>query len=177
MPYQFGLADESALDQIYALIDQRIQWMDNNGIRQWNVTDYWGVYPKEHYVEQIHQKHLYVLKRTSDQTVVAVAVLYESDERWAGEQDVPAYYVHHFAADSCEKGAGALLLQHLEHIARRDGKAALRLDCADDNPRLNQYYKQKGYVLTGTCVDGVYHGNKREKLFYREREATPCFGK
>ncbi len=177
MDYQFVLADKSTLEQIYALIDQRIHWMDEVGIRQWNVTDYWGVYPKEHYVEQMQQNRLYVLKRASDQTVVAVAVLYETDERWAGEQDVPAYYVHHFAADTHEKGAGALLLQHLEHTARRDGKAALRLDCADDNPRLNQYYAKKGYVLVGTCVDGVYRGNKREKLFYRESEATPCFGK
>lgn len=168
MDYQFGLADESVLEQIYTLIDRRIRWMDEVGIRQWNVTDYWGVYPKEHYIEQMQQNRLYVLKRLPDLAVVGTAVLYETDGRWPDGQCIPAYYVHHFATALTEKGAGKFLLEQLEELARTEGKDALRLDCPSDNPRLNQYYEEKGYVLMGTCVDGVYCGNRREKRFQKK---------
>lgn len=171
MDYQFGFADESVLEQIYTLIDRRIQWMDEVGIRQWNVTDYWDVYPREHYIEQMRQNRLYVLKRMPEGTVVGTAVLYETDDRWPDGQDVSAYYVHHFAAAPEEKGAGKILLGHLEELARTDGKGALRLDCADDNPRLNRYYEEKGYLPAGTCADGVYRGILREK-YLTEKETT-----
>ena len=174
MDYQFGLADESVLEQIYSLIDRRIRWMDEVGIQQWNVTDYWGVYPKEHYIEQMRYARLFVLKRGS--VVVGTAVLYEDDPRWPDGNTASAYYVHHFAASPDEKGAGAILLRHLEEYAHRKDKALLRLDCADDNPRLNRYYQEKGYSPCGTCVDGVYRGILREK-YLNEKENTPCFVK
>ena len=171
MDYQFALADESLLEQIYALIDRRIRWMDEVGIRQWNVTDYWGVYPKEHYIEQMLHDRLYVLKRMPEGTVVGTAVLYEADPRWPDGAQVDTYYVHHFAASPDETGAGAILLQHLEEYTRRNKKAVLRLDCADGNVRLNRYYEEKGYSPCGTCVDGLYHGILREKHL-NEKENT-----
>lgn len=138
------------------------------GIRQWTVTDYWGVYPKEHYIEQMRKNRLYVLKHMPEGTMVGTAVLYEIDDRWPDGQDVPAYYIHHFATALDEKGAGKVLLGYLEELARADGKDTLRLDCPIDSPRLNRYYEEKGYVLLGTCVDGLYRGNRREKRFRRK---------
>lgn len=163
--YQFGLARTTELEEIFALIDRRIQWMDEVGIRQWNVTDYWGVYPREHYIQQLQQNRLYVLRRITDNTVVGTAVLYETDDRWPDGMFACAYYVHHFASALNEKGVGELLLNHLEDLARAHGKDSLRLDCAGDSPRLNRYYAEKGYVLMGSCTDGVYRGNLREKRF------------
>ena len=176
MDYQFCLADQSLLEQIYALIDRRIRWMDEVGIRQWNVTDYWGVYPKEHYIEQMQHDRLFVLKHTDDNTVVATAVLYEVDPRWPDGDTASAYYVHHFASSPEEKGVGKLLLQHLEEYTRQRGKTVLRLDCADGNIRLNRYYAEKGYRPCGTCVDGLYRGILQEKHL-NEKENTPCFVK
>lgn len=164
MDYTFCLAIESDLPGIHALIDRRIHWMDDMGIRQWNVTDYQTVYPESHYIEQMEQKHLYVLKRSSDATIAATAVLYDSDPRWPKANGIPAYYVHHFAADQTAKGAGAILLHHLEQLALQNGKSVMRLDCPSDSPRLNQYYQEKGYVPCGTCVDGKYKGNLKEKI-------------
>ena len=40
----------------------------------------------------------------------------------------------------------------------------MRLDCAEDNEFLNSYYDSMGYRLAGRCEDGVYIGNKREKV-------------
>ena len=173
MNYQFGLADESVLEQIYALIDRRIGWMDEVGIRQWNVTDYWGVYPREHYVEQMRHGRLFVLKDATSGAVAATAVFYERDPRWPDDAQVDTYYVHHFASSPDAKGAGRRLLQHLEEYARQKGKTVLRLDCADGNSKLNRYYQEKGYLPCGTCVDGLYRGILREKHL-NGKENTPC---
>ncbi len=173
MDYQFALADESVLEQIFALIDRRIDWMDEVGIRQWNVTNYRATYPREHYIEQMRHGRLFVLKRATDDTVVATAVLYEVDPRWPDGDTASAYYVHHFASAIGEKGVGRILLRHLEEYTRRQGKAVLRLDCADGNTTLNRYYAEKGYHPCGTCVDGLYRGILQEKPL-SGKENTPC---
>ena len=41
---------------------------------------------------------------------------------------------------------------------------SMRLDCADDNMRLNAWYESQGYFPCGTCIDGPYNGILREKL-------------
>ena len=163
MRYIFAQGQENELEQVYGLIDQRIHWMDEVGIAQWNVTDYWACYPKDYYARAVREHHLYVLKREEDRRVVSVAVLYDEDERWADRQGGTAFYVHHFATSLQEKGAGRIMLGHCEQQAAREGKEYLRLDCAVDNEKLNRYYDQLGYSYAGTCVDGKYTGNRREK--------------
>lgn len=163
MDYTFTLADESALKTVYTLIDKRIKWMDAVGIQQWNVTDYWGVYPKEYYINLVQQKTLYVLKRKIDNKIVGTAAVFDTDERWKGDLDIPAYYVHHLATDINESGAGKAILTFIQELAVKKGKACIRLDCATNNKRLNDYYEQEGYALVGRCVDGDYFGNRREK--------------
>ena len=158
--------EESDLGDIYALIDKRIQWMDEKGIQQWNVLGYWEPYPKAYYVGKLQENSLYVLKRRADQKTVGAAVLIDAVEGWKSDSDIPAYYVHNFVADTDEKGAGKILLGHIQELALKDKKACLRLDCSFSNERLNRYYEQEGYALVGTCVDGNYFGNKREKLLF-----------
>lgn len=162
MNFLFTPASPADMEAVYALIDRRIHWMDEVGIRQWNVTDYWGVYPRGHYIEQMEKGRLFVYK-SADGHVLGTAVLYESDERWEGVPDVPAYYVHHLATEIGIKGVGRFILREIESLARQSGKSCVRLDCADDNPRLNRYYEEAGYRICGRCIDGIYTGNLREK--------------
>ncbi len=163
MDYTFEPARTSDLERVYELIDQRIRWMDEVGIRQWNVTDYWGVYPKEHYMACLERGELYVMRRKRDGLPVGVAVLYESDPRWEDAPAANACYLHHFATDLTEKGIGTKMLNAMETLAARKGKSFLRLDCSIDNPKLNDYYQRAGYEPAGHCIDGVYHGTRREK--------------
>ena len=51
----------------------------------------------------------------------------------------------------------------LIQLARRRGKVYLRLDCTVNNGPLNRYYEEQGYVFAGTCDDGAYGGNLRQK--------------
>ena len=46
MTSRFRAARGGDLERIEALIDARIRWMDETGIRQWNVTNYREVYPR-----------------------------------------------------------------------------------------------------------------------------------
>ncbi len=168
MEYLFALAEKGDLEAVFGLIDGRIRWMDEKGIRQWNVRDYWNVYPKEYYARKQRQRELFVLKRQADQRVVGAAAILEEDEYWQEDSDVPAYYIHNLVADSAERGAGRALLRCIEKRALEKGKICLRLDCAMDNQRLNDYYEQMGFVLAGVCYDGNYTGNKREKKLLLE---------
>lgn len=165
MNYTFILADESVLEDVYGLIDRRIQWMDDNDIQQWNVTGYWEAYPRSYYVRMVRKRCLYVLKREADQKTVSAAVLFDEDKRWHDDPMFPAYYVHNFVTAPEEKGVGKILLSYIEDLARKKGKVCIRLDCSRSNQKLNRYYEQQGYILRGQCADGNYLGNKREKVF------------
>ena len=61
-------------------------------------------------------------------------------------------------------GAEKAILREAEKLARQHGMEVMRLDCADDNTRLNAWYESQGYFPCGTCIDGPYHGILREKL-------------
>ena len=160
MEYKFLLADEKMLDDIFELFIKRIKWMDSVGIRQWNVTNYIEAYPKEYYQRQIEEKHLYVIIDDNDKVISAV-VLLEDDELW--NDKISAYYVHNLVTDMKIKGIGKKMLECVEDLARKNKKTKLRLDCAEDNAFLNNYYESKGYLFVGKCEEGVYKGNKRQK--------------
>ena len=153
------LADGTTLGAVMNLIEQRIGWMEQIGLRQWNTDGYQAAYPPAYFADKMRRGELYMLKR--DGRVAAAAVLLEADDRWP--EGGSALYLHTFVADRREKGAGGALLALAEALARERGKDLLRLDCAADNPRLNDYYAQKGYRPAGRCAEGGYAGILREK--------------
>lgn len=154
-------AEEVHMEAVFQIIDERIRWMDRVGIRQWNTTDYWGVYPREHYRRLAQQGELLVLVR--GEKVLGVGALLREDPRWEDGDRICAYYLHHFAVTLEEKGIGSRMLAMLERYTRMSGKERLRLDCAVDNEFLNRYYEERDYALCGRCIDGLYEGNLREK--------------
>ena len=163
MNYQFEPADNTSLEDIYRLIRNRIRWMDQSGIRQWNVTNYWDAYPETYYQTQLRQGRLYVLRRGDNRKIAGAAVILEHDRRWLNDAGIPSYYIHNFVTDIEEKGAGRIILKEVAKMALKNGKQCIRLECAADNGRLNSYYERQGFVLVGQCVEGCYQGNKREK--------------
>ena len=160
--YRLLPASPRHMEAVYRIIDDRIRWMDRVGIRQWNTTDYWGVYPKEYYCMRAENGELMVYADSAD-AVVAVGALLREDPRWEDGFSASAYYLHHFATALDTPGVGSRMLLALEDYTRQQGKHFLRLDCAVDNAFLNDYYTAQGYVLCGTCIDGLYEGNLREK--------------
>ncbi|MDD7281235.1 GNAT family N-acetyltransferase [Floccifex sp.] len=159
MNYQFTLASKNEIQAIFHLYEQRVQWMDNKNIQQWNTTYYLEAYPIDYYYDQQINKCLYVLK--NQEKIKGAVCLFENDERWPNQ--VNAYYIHNLVTDINEKGAGKVILSNIEQMAIQNNKQRLRLDCAIDNKFLNQYYERLGYKIAGTCQEGCYQGNLREK--------------
>ncbi len=155
--HRAGLAD---LEGVFALIDSRIAWMDETGLRHWNAEDYWRYYPREYYAHAAERGELYVLA-DGDGSPDAAACLFEDDAAW--DDGEPALYVHNFAAALAKKGAGREFLRHAASLAASRGKTRLRLDCPRDAAALNRYYENQGFRACGAFSQGVYRGTLREK--------------
>ncbi len=153
------------LDAAIALIRARVDWMDEVGIRQWNVTDYMTVYPRTYFEEIERAGELFALLEANGR-MLAVGALKERDDRWEGVEPgeaSDAFYLHHFASATDCRGAGSDYLSLAEQYAQEVGKRCFRLDSAVDNPKLEEYYTARGYSPVGRCVDGAYVGVLREK--------------
>lgn len=159
--YIFREITKEEIPLFFELILQRMKWMDDKGIKQWNVTYYDEVYPIPYYEEARQKGILYVLEKKETKEIVCGAVLKEADERWP--DDGVAVYLHNFVTKIGETGVGAYFLQCVEAYAVDKGKDSFRLDSAIDNATLSRYYEEKGFLPVGTCVDGLYKGILREK--------------
>ncbi len=159
--YIFRKVLKSELEVIFNLIQARVKWMDKVGIKQWNVTDYEGVYPLSHYISCFERGEIFVLEDTLKSEIVCVGVLKHEDERWDTEDD--SFYVHHLASKIGERGVGRVFLECSEKYSKECGKKYLRLDSAIDNEKLTKYYECLGYEPVGECIDGPYIGILRQK--------------
>ena len=162
MAYELRHARKEELPAIFDLYAARVRWMDEVGIRQWNVTDYLRAYPIEYYADMQEQELLYVLEGEVG-AISGAVVLLPQDERWDEYAQKRAWYVHNLVSAVGVCGVGSVILRQAEELAKAGGMQAMRLDCAEDNARLNGWYEAQGYLPCGACTDGPYRGILREK--------------
>jgi hypothetical protein len=162
--YHFRLAKENEIDDVLYLIQQRIKWMDEVGIEQWNKTDYMNCYPKTYFKDCVTRRNLYILFVAINTKVVGAVVLLAQDKRW--HDDADALYIHNLVTALGKKRLGELLLKNCENVARQKNKQRLRLDCQAQNVKLNVFYEKMGFDYIDQVQDGQYQGNKREKALY-----------
>lgn len=163
MSYSFEKAEASDVPLLFEIIKNRVRWMDDRGIQQWNATDYLNVYPISYYEEHQRSGRLYKMTESATEKILGVMVLLDSDPRWPGYDLYVSYFVHNFATVPGIKGVGSLMLEEAEKLSVKNSKKFLRLDCAVDNKFLNEYYNLRAYMTVGTCIDGAYRGILREK--------------
>ncbi|MBR4229123.1 MAG: GNAT family N-acetyltransferase [Bacteroidales bacterium] len=153
------------VDAVMALVQQRIDWMNDVGLHQWNETDYFGRYPRSYWEKNID----YFLVGEQEGKVVVAIALYTEDVRWTrdgeyiGNLQGEAFYLHHLVTDTAFPGAGVEMMHYVERYAREQNIPLLRLDSAVGNLALERYYTALGYTACGTCNDRLYHGILREK--------------
>lgn len=160
--YQFQEAEYAQIPEIFALYEARIRWMDAVGLRQWNATDYLSVYPASYFESMQAKKLLYVLLHPGKE-VCCAGVLLRDDPRWEDAKRIPSWYVHNLVTRCDAPGAGRIFLAEAETLAKAHGVQAMRLDCSEDNTKLNAWYEALGYIPAGSCQDGPYRGIRREK--------------
>lgn len=154
--YSLGVRE---VPEMLRLIAKRIAWMDEMGIRQWNVMDYEAAFPPELFEAFSREGMVFGLRENAG-PLLAAGVLTEADENWPDA--APALYLHNFVTEVAS-GAGAEFLRGAEDYARKMGMDYLRLDSAADNAGLSRYYESHGFRPVGTCKDGPYEGILREK--------------
>ena len=152
-------ADE--VPQMFSMILARMRWMDENGIRQWNATEYDRAYPLEYYMDEQYRGRIFALASVPADEIVCAAILKEEDERWM--DGTPALYIHNFVSRTDAGGVGARFIEFAGEYARSLGKEYLRLDSAEDNAALAAYYERQGFLPAGKCTDGPYRGVLRQK--------------
>ena len=162
MGYTFSRAREADSEQIFGLINRRIEWLRQMGIPQWDKIGYWKAFPKEYYMDAIRSGRLYVLRDEDTDAVAAVGVISQGDRGWDDRSD--AMYLHNFATEVGIRGLGEVYLNQWERLAASLGKKRLRLDCGFDNSYLDGYYLYHGFRAVGRVSEDGYEGVLREKL-------------
>ena len=158
--YIFRQAKKEEIRAVFDLIMDRVAWMDQVGIRQWNMTKYDQRYPLSYYEQRRQMEELFVLEDGTGK-ILAVGALLHEDERWPVSDS--AYYLHHLASRVDARGAGSRFLQLAEEYTKGMGKRYMRLDSAVGNAALEHFYTSRGYVAAGFCKDGLYEGILRQK--------------
>ena len=163
MNYIFKRAEIEDVPKLFEIIKNRVGWMEAKGLKQWNTTDYLNVYPLSYFEEHQKNGRLFAMKDDISGDVATVMVLLSDDKRWGELNTRDAYYVHNFATNPFIKGIGSLMLEEAEKLSLAEGKTYLRLDCPSHNQFLNHFYESRGYSPAGSCIDGPYQGNRKEK--------------
>ena len=175
MTYEFLPARPEDCSQVLDLIRDRIRWMQERNLRQWESVDYWSFFPESYYEAAIAEERLYVVKESGKETVLCAGVLSFQDPDWS--DGAPAVYMHNFASARKAPGVGGFFLARTEDYARAHGKRLFRLDCIETNPELNRYYEERGFRAVGRIRKDGYAGVKREKSLVLPGHETAASGK
>lgn len=84
--YLFRHGKKSDVKEVIGLIEARIEWMDAEGIRQWNVNHYRERYPESYFEQAAEARQMYVLEDERTARIVAAAILLTEDKRWGKAQ-------------------------------------------------------------------------------------------
>ena len=159
-PLRRAAPDE--VPSVFELYRQRIHWMNRQGIRQWNVTEYLSVYPLSYYASCCTAGTLYVWQEAAV-PITGSVVLLTQDSRWDDGETAATCYIHNLVTAPGCPGTGRRMPAAAERLAVSRGQRSMRLDCAEDNERLKQYYAAQGYRAAGRCREGNYRGILWEK--------------
>lgn len=157
--YEMRQVEETQIPEFIQVIQERIDWMESRGMKQWNDEEYLDFYSEEYFRAQARAGHLFFLIKEGK--AAGVTALLEEDDRWEdGSREY--FYVHHLASRTGIPGAGSAFLELIEDYARKQGKRGIRLDCQLGNEPLNRFYERNGYVTVGEpFTAGGYTGIRK----------------
>lgn len=138
-----ALSEEAEI--VVGLWQSSARWLNSKGIYQWR--------PEYFELEQVFEfmnegSDVYLAELNNE--IVGTYILTWSDPLIWKELDNPdSGYIHRFAVnrDFQGLGVGSQLLQTAEQQIKQKGKTLVRLDCMADNARLNQYYRDYGFIF------------------------------
>ncbi|MFD2444872.1 GNAT family N-acetyltransferase [Bacillus sp. CGMCC 1.16607] len=150
--YVITMATKKDEDQIIKLLKEVTGWLKNKEIEQWGFLAEGG--EDEEIKQAIINENTYVVKK--DEVLVATFTLYEAQSEWDehiwGQSNDGAVYLHRLAVTSSEIGSrlGKGVLRWLDGLIKDKGKNKLRLDCVENNTKLNKFYFDNGFEKVGS---------------------------
>lgn len=157
---EFRILRKEEIYLVFEMIKKRVEWMEQNNIKQWSKAYYEEIYPLSYYEEECLADHVYGLIDNKTNIILASAVILKEDTRWPDLEN--ALYVHNLVTRNGYTGIGKIFIKKLEELAKSNGVNYLRLDCSIYNDKLNKYYDNLGFIKCGTCVEGDYQGFLRQ---------------
>ncbi|MEV4176138.1 GNAT family N-acetyltransferase [Nonomuraea sp. NPDC049709] len=177
-PLSLRRAEPADLPGVLTLLADTAEWLYAQGVRQWPR----GGFGPERIEPLIDERVLYLLDDElryldPDESAPPVATIALDDhadpEFWTPADDPgAALYIHKLAVARPWSGSGLgdALLDWACASAYAAGLPWLRLDCAKDNPRLQDYYRTRGFRHVRT-VDLPHRSSGA--LFQRSSEDVP----
>lgn len=145
MKYNIVLAQEKDLKKINNLYSKRLNWFNENNIKQWG-ENYPNKYNIEYLKEQMVINKLFVIKNNNK---IVGSMLLKNDDPKFWDDNEKAYYIHHLVTDINTHGIGIKLIDFAKEECIKNNKTYLRLDCVSKNEWLNEYYKNLGFEYYG----------------------------
>ena len=102
-PLRRAAPDE--VPSVFELYRQRIHWMNRQGIRQWNVTEYLSVYPLSYYASCCTAGTLYVWQEAAA-PITGSVVLLTPESRWDDGETAATCYIHNLVTAPGCPGTG-----------------------------------------------------------------------
>lgn len=177
-PLSLRRAEPADLPGVLTLLSDTAEWLYAQGLRQWPR----GGFGPERIEPLIEDRVLYLLDDElryldPDESAPPVATIALDDhadpEFWTpADHPAAALYIHKLAVARPWSGSGLgdALLDWACASAHAAGLPWLRLDCAKGNPRLQDYYRDRGFRHIRT-VDLPHRSSGA--LFQRSSEDVP----
>ncbi|OZD07198.1 GNAT family N-acetyltransferase [Rhodococcus sp. 06-235-1A] len=122
-------------------------WLAARRINQWTPREV----PLSTVAAQIDAGEFYIARRHPGGPIVGALRLIWADPAIWPKQGEAAGYVHGLVIDRSESGTGlgTSMLEWASQRTRQEGRALLRLDCAETNIDLRSYYLRQGFRYVG----------------------------
>jgi len=148
---QVSITTSDEADQIIYLLKDVAHWLKENEIGQWGFLAEGG--DDEEIKQAIQNQETYSVKRGGE--IVATYTLYKEQTGWDrhlwGDLKDEAIYLHRLALTRSEigSGLGKGLMRWIEKYTKGEGIHTLRLDCVENNTKLNSFYENSGFEKQG----------------------------
>ncbi|WP_068785648.1 GNAT family N-acetyltransferase [Paenibacillus phocaensis] len=145
--FTVSLAGEEDLAVVRQLLVEAANWMHENGVKQWDPQQFTPELIQSYY----ENREIYLLHASGE--AAAMFTLQDSDPDYWGERNVPGYsYLHRLTIRLPYRGLGlgGEILRYAAKRSRALQRAGLRLDCWNQNLKLNRLYQSLGFQPQGT---------------------------
>ena len=121
------------------------EWLQTINIDQWKPEEF----NIEHVLKFMNDGSNVYVATIENEIVGTYLITWQDPFIWKELDNSESGYIHKLAVNRNfkGKGIGLELLRSAEEQIRSKGKRYVRLDCMADNTRLNQYYRDAGFIF------------------------------